>query len=118
MSRATQEFDGVEGWRRGQERSTHVAVREACGVYFIRCGAFVKIGQSVNIVRREKDLQGWNPYPVKVVGFVPCTGPRLFELEEQIHRLLATSHHRGEWFKLSDEVKQYIRTQTTRWASR
>ena len=65
-------------------------------LYFIRCGEYVKIGSSDNVIRRLKDLQGSNPYTVKLIYFGENEGCD----EEYWHMYFKDKHHRGEWFKI------------------
>lgn len=65
-------------------------------LYFIRCGEYVKIGSSDNVDRRLKDLQGSNPYTVKLIYFGENEGCD----EEYWHSYFKDKHHHGEWFKI------------------
>lgn len=115
MSAVTARLAGNIDWRKPQK---HLPRRGYCGVYYIRCGDYVKIGKSGDIQERVKDIARWNPYPVEVVAYEPCPGARAHAREAEIHECLSAHHHQGEWFRLSDEVEQFIRAKATKWPER
>jgi len=74
-------------------------------VYFVGFNGFVKIGFSVNVERRIRDLQKGAPYRLEVYAAIPGS----LNDEKQLHRRFI--RHRtdiGEWFHYSDEIKAYI----------
>lgn len=86
------------------------------GVYFIQCGAFVKIGISTGIHGRIPALQAQNPHDLALIGFIP-TNPKtseLRQLERAIHTRFAHLHHRYEWFRCDDELNHWILENTLR----
>lgn len=73
-------------------------------VYFIQCGEFVKLGFTTDLGRRLSGYLMHTPYDVKVLASMP--GDR--RLEKSLHRRFVKHHHRGEWFRLSSEILDYI----------
>lgn len=79
-------------------------------VYFIESGQGgpVKIGYTAtnrSIAARVRSLQGGNPEQLYVVATVLDAGPRT---EKRVHRRLAASRLRGEWFRRTDEVDALV----------
>jgi hypothetical protein len=73
-------------------------------VYAIRCGDYVKVGVAKNPMRRLSDLQTAVPYRLELIGLMVGG----FEVEKRLHRLMAESHHRGEWFELNSSTRYVI----------
>lgn len=79
------------------------------GVYFIKCGAFVKIGASSDVLRRLYQMTTDNPFEVVPSAFIRCdTLEVAFKVEKVLHRRCAASRGRGEWFHLSSQVQEEI----------
>lgn len=95
--------------RRRASRQTY------CGVYFIGCGEFVKIGMTACLRGRLWYLERDNPQPLTPLGYIPTppTGRRERELE--LHQRFAQFRHRREWFRLTPEIKAYIAEHATPW---
>lgn len=76
-------------------------------VYFARAGnsSFVKIGFASDVERRMRELQTSNSSPVEALISIP--GDRA--LEGRLHKRFAAHRKTGEWFRLSDEIKTFIR---------
>ena len=76
-------------------------------VYFARAGnsSFVKIGFASDVDRRMRELQTGNSSPVKAL--LTLSGDRA--LEGRLHKRFAADRKSGEWFRLSDEIKTFIR---------
>jgi len=70
------------------------------GIYFIKCGKYVKIGYSNNIQRRLYNLKTANPYELTLIFTIK--GNR--EKESRIHKLFKQygTYHKGEWFKYDE----------------
>lgn len=67
-------------------------------VYFITCGAWVKIGYSLNgIDKRLQSMRTGNPYPLKLYGYIDNVS---IDVEQWLHRRLKKYNYRGEWFSL------------------
>lgn len=86
------------------------------GVYFIQCQSFVKIGISVNVERRYGSIKNANPYPIRPLGFIKVVSPEEMQcMEVALHDLFKSSHHRGEWFRDSEELRVYIASVAAEW---
>lgn len=84
-------------------------LREAEGmdcVYFMQCGAYVKIGRSTQLRARFRELQTGNPYPMEVLAVLPGG----YALERSLRSKFAELLHRGEWFHLRGSLHEYITT--------
>jgi hypothetical protein len=79
-----------------------------CGVYFVQCEGFVKIGKTVNLRQRLMTHQMSTPFELTLLGFVQCPSYRLDETEGQFHRRFLDLHHRGEWFRLEEPISRFI----------
>ncbi len=76
-------------------------------VYFIGDGmGHVKIGFSVNVGMRLRELQSANPLPLTVLAVLKggC------ELESSLHQRFAEHRLQGEWFRLTPEIADYVST--------
>ena len=72
------------------------------GTYFIGDEqGRVKIGKSKDIAARLQKMQTDNADNLTVLGVLDCN-------ECELHVKFAHYHVRGEWFVLSEEIKQYI----------
>ena len=58
----------------------------------------VKIGISMDIQRRVKQLQTGSPYELKLMGWIRLGNDR--ELEKQLHKKYSPENIRREWFTL------------------
>ena len=74
-------------------------------VYFIKCGAFVKIGRGKNPQARLDDLQIGNPEPLKIVFTIP--GSAL--VEKAFHARFAAYRTTGEWFRVTGDLAAFMR---------
>lgn len=77
-------------------------------IYFIQQGndGPIKIGISWEIKKRLRDISVSSPFNPMVLALIP--GNR--EKEKQLHRKFKKEHLRGEWFKASDRLMEFIRT--------
>lgn len=75
-------------------------------VYFIGCGAFVKIGFAANADWRLKDLQVGSPHTLVLLATIPGGAAE----EARLHRQFAAYRHRNEWFRLDGTLAEHIRT--------
>ncbi len=73
-------------------------------VYFIRTGAFLKIGVAADANRRFNQLQKECPYPLTLLGCVTGKG-RPYEAE--LLQRFRDSLHRGEWLHWTPEVAAF-----------
>lgn len=81
-------------------------------VYFIGDihGLYVKIGITSNIFslsHRFRSIQGCNPMPLKLLGFIQTNNAR--KLEKQLHQQFKTHNRIGEWHILAPEIQRYIK---------
>lgn len=81
-------------------------VLEGCHLYTtyaVLCGKYVKIGISCNPIRRAYTIQTYNPHEVKLVGV--C-----HDKDESFHhKKLKNYHVRGEWYKVSRNVRNHLK---------
>jgi hypothetical protein len=83
---------------------------DAGGVYFMRCGPYVKIGQSQNIRARCRELQTTAPEDAKLEAFLPIKSRyEARKLERELHRRFWALRNRGEWFRWEDPLVAYVR---------
>lgn len=86
------------------------------GVYFLRCGEFIKIGKAFDVLKRYATLYASNPYPLEPLGFVPVTGlDDLHSEEYALQRRFHSHRHRGEWFHAHEEIVAYIKQAAAPW---
>jgi len=75
-------------------------------IYFIRSyNEYIKIGTSINVDDRLKDLQTASPKNLKVQAVLEGS----YTTESGLHELFEKSRVRGEWFKYTEEIKWFIR---------
>ena len=74
-------------------------------VYFIECAGLIKIGVSVNPETRLASIQTANGHTARLLATVPG-GTRL---ERQLHEKFKASRVGGEWFKPTNEIREYLR---------
>jgi len=79
-----------------------------CGIYFIRCQQFIKIGKTTNVDRRLAAHQMSTPFDLEVIGFIPCVSADLDQMEGAHHRRFKRFHHRGEWFRAAPTLLEFI----------
>ena len=100
--------------RRGQRRAGEDSTRPAStppakwhtGVYFIRSHDEVKIGVSRrNVVQRVAGLVSYLGGGARVLGYLPGETPRR---EREIHRLWGSIRVRGEWFRASEDLLNWV----------
>lgn len=74
-------------------------------VYFIADGiGHVKIGIASDVQARFTALQSANPHELSILASMPGNGA----LERSLHRRFSAHHVRGEWFRLTSEIEEYI----------
>lgn len=79
-------------------------------VYFVRCGAFVKIGLTVNIQGRLATARTFVPYPLTLAHLIPCELADMAYLEAVYHEQFRPYHHRGEWFRDEGALATFLQT--------
>jgi hypothetical protein len=79
-------------------------------VYFMGSGSDgpIKIGMSFDPDRRVKDIQTASPEEIRVLAQV--SGDQ--DVERMFHGVFAPDHIRGEWFKRSPTLLEFIRVAT------
>ena len=83
----------------------------ATNIYFIgnvELGA-VKIGKSIDPQKRLDDLQTGNSRNLVLYGVIDNVTP---ELENTLHKILSDIRLKGEWFKLTDKLIQFMVSKT------
>jgi hypothetical protein len=84
-----------------------------CTVYYIQCGAFIKIGTSINpetrcdqLVRGGKAKQPslWVGNPQLIAYLLPGNVAK----EKELHREFAGTRDEGEWFFMNEELVDYV----------
>lgn len=73
-------------------------------VYFAYSAGRIKIGTSLYPECRGKDLSPQSPHPVTIIMTVDGG----YDLEHEFHRLFDALREHGEWFRLSDEMRQFL----------
>ena len=77
-------------------------------IYFIGCNEqYVKIGVSHFPASRLNDLQVGNPYGLTMLKTIDVSD----KAEAYLHNKFSHLHHRGEWFNLNSELREYIATE-------
>ena len=71
-------------------------------IYVVRCDMYVKIGIATDPHKRLSGLQTGCPYLLQLLKYWPS--PDAPTEEDEIHSLLEPYRHRGEWFKLPDDI--------------
>lgn len=80
-------------------------------IYFIRCQQFVKIGIADSVAKRLCSIQTGNPYTLELLNSFSVTQAR--QVEHSLHEHFDAQWQRGEWFTLTDEQIERIRTAQT-----
>lgn len=76
-------------------------------VYFLRMEGHIKIGKTVELDRRFKQLAIQLPEPATVEHVIPCD--HMDAAEHFFHRLFRDRRRNGEWFKLTDAHLRWVR---------
>jgi hypothetical protein len=99
-------LDGYATERRVSRREARRLQRESQGLVYI-AGAgpnTVKIGFTTNMRVRLKGLATGSPAEIEVLAVFPGTTAD----ERELHQRFAKDHLRGEWFRLSAEIAEFI----------
>jgi hypothetical protein len=73
-------------------------------IYFIRDGDAVKIGYAINPRSRLTTLRTGNSRPISILGVMDGS----LDDEHRLHQRFTSEHIRGEWFKLTPQIIQFI----------
>lgn len=107
------EWEICIGFHKGQT-DAFVRVRKSCSeesfLYFIEAlqTGFIKIGRSKDPERRLSQLSTGNPSELVILGKISGG----LELEAELHKIFTHLRKRGEWFKVSDELRSFIKEAT------
>jgi hypothetical protein len=77
-------------------------------IYVLKAGPFYKIGLTKDPDVRRKALAVALPYKDQVIFTIPV--PDMFGHERYLHELFAHKRANGEWFELTDDDLDVIRT--------
>ena len=89
---------------RGRRPSKTSTYRKFAGVYFFRCGEFIKIGYAADVKSRRNTAQSGNPQDLILLAIEP--GDR--GLETSLHEKFSHLSHRLEWFHPGEDLVAYI----------
>jgi hypothetical protein len=73
-------------------------------VYFVECDDFIKIGYTESVEDRVRALATATPYPLTVLATI--NGSQ--NTESCLHSRFADARHKGEWFRKTPELLDYI----------
>lgn len=73
-------------------------------IYFVECVGYVKIGFTTSVPSRLGAIQSHNPLDLRLLGFL--RGP--IQVEGRVQEACEKFHHRGEWFRGSEELLEAI----------
>lgn len=77
-------------------------------VYLLKCQDYHKIGIATDVQKRISGMQTGSPYPIMLVASVEVDNP--LALEKELHSMYSHRHHRREWFALTEEDVEAIRS--------
>jgi hypothetical protein len=98
------EFLGI----RPEPRPVHTETTIKGYVYVIRSGDYCKIGKSVDVLRRLKEISTSTPVAPEIVHTIPTN--RMVRAENTIHAKFASKRARNEWFNLDDSDIAEVKT--------
>lgn len=85
------------------------------GVYFIRWGAFVKVGYAYDVEVRRRNFYSWIPEgEIEAVAWIPCRNNYVW-MERNVLDALRPYRARREWFRDCQEVRWFIERHAMRW---
>lgn len=74
-------------------------------IYFLKSKDKIKIGTTTNINGRISGLDNANPHKCKVVAILDGS----YKTEKGLHELFSHLRYKGEWFRICDEIRYYLR---------
>lgn len=77
-------------------------------IYIIECNQYYKIGKTKNIKSRLWTIQADTPYEINLIYNKEF--PDYHTIEKELHKKFKHIHHKGEWFKLTNEDINYIKS--------
>lgn len=72
-------------------------------VYFMECKGFVKIGKANHPEGRLEALQTGNPFEISILLTIDAD-------EKQMHKMFASCHHSGEWFRREGALNNFLKS--------
>jgi len=75
------------------------------GIYFIKCKDFIKIGSTINIDTRIKEMQTSNPFDLDILLFLDNLDRKI---EAAFHKYFYKFRHKREWFFYNNEIEKFI----------
>lgn len=112
LERQGLQLSGTEWRSRASKPREAKPISDKCGVYFVRCGDFVKIGRATSVRRRILNAQTFCPFPLELVRLEPCATPaESATLEKQFHGQFAAHRYRGEWFHYAGVLRAFLEHQ-------
>lgn len=85
-------------------------------VYFLESEYGFKIGMSIDIKRRIKELSVKLPFPVSLHSY--CKLDNYKELEKSLHELMSNKQINGEWFHISESDWELIDSEIAKYNTR
>lgn len=82
-------------------------------VYLLQANDHYKIGVSLSVAERVKQLQTANPHPIQTVHYVEVSD--YVGLEAYLHQIMATKRTSGEWFRLDQWEVSAVRQAMDSW---
>lgn len=107
------EWEICFGFHKGNT-NTFVRIRKSCSensyLYFIEAinTGYIKIGRSANPMQRLAQLSTGSPNDLVLLGKISGGAA----LEAELHRRFESLRCKGEWFRTSGELKQFIKEAT------
>lgn len=89
---------------RRMEKSPRYPKGRPSYLYVIEGGGLVKLGRSLNVKRRVRDLQRASPTPLQLLAVIPET----MLSEEDAHERWSELRQHGEWFEPTPELRGWI----------
>jgi len=83
-------------------------------IYFIRRGEFVKIGLTINLENRIREIKRNSPETIIIIKFYETDD--MVKEEIKWHHVFDSKRMTGEWFELDDDDAEYIRAKTPQYS--
>ena len=77
-------------------------------VYCVECQGYYKFGVTSNAMKKRLiSLQTGNPFDITIIWVARSNKIRKYE--RQIHKIIKSSHHRGEWYDIPQILAKQLR---------
>jgi hypothetical protein len=77
------------------------------GIYFVKCGRYIKIGQTNNIDTRIKEIRRNNPFKLEILLLLDHIDE--FSISEKaFHSHFDQYKFQGEWYYYQNELKYFV----------